>query len=148
MRWLPCPVNCNGSAGSGNKSAERRDQRTRAEGVTVCSVRHSKSVCAVPFNRASRNRSSLSCRVDVPGNPGWPPFLYCPAALFTRFRSLHIQTSWGDCQKGPTSFLPTVFKLTKFSRGDTKTANWTWRILAVLRFKAPNRGCNRHEKSR
>ena len=42
----------------------------------------------------------------------------------------------------------TVFELIKFSRGDTKTANWTWRILAVLRFKAPNRGCNRHEKSR
>jgi hypothetical protein len=51
---LPCPVNCNGSAGSRNKSAERRDQRTRADGVTVCPVRHSKSVCAVPFNRASR----------------------------------------------------------------------------------------------
>ena len=67
---LPCPVNCNGSAGSGNKSAERWDQRTRAELVTVCPVRHSKSVCAVPFNRASRNRSSLSWRVDVPGKPG------------------------------------------------------------------------------
>ena len=26
LRWLPCPVNCNGSAGSGNKSAERGDQ--------------------------------------------------------------------------------------------------------------------------
>ena len=66
---LPCPVNCNGSAGSGNKSAERWDQRTRAELMTVCPVRHSKSVCAVPFNRASRNRS-MSCRVDVPGCPG------------------------------------------------------------------------------
>ena len=67
---LPCPVNCNGSAGSGNKSAERRDQWTRTDGVTVCPVRHSKSVRAVPFNRASRNRSSLSCRVDVPRQSG------------------------------------------------------------------------------
>ena len=86
LRWLPCPVNCNGSAGSGNKSAERRDQRTRADGVTVCPVRHSKSVCAVPFNRASRNRS-MSCRVVVPGKPGRAPFPHRPAALFTRFRS-------------------------------------------------------------
>ena len=69
LRWLPCPVNCNGSAGSGNKSAERRDQRTRADGVTVCPVRHSKSVCAVPFNRASRY-CSMACRVEVPGKPG------------------------------------------------------------------------------
>ena len=83
---LPCLVNCNGSAGSGNKSAERWDQRTRAELVTVCPVRHSKSVCAVPFNRASR-WSSLSCRVDVPGKPGRPPLPHRPAALFTRFRS-------------------------------------------------------------
>ena len=69
LRWLPCPVNCNGSAGSGNKSAERRDQRTRADGVTACPVRHSKFVCAVPFNRVFRYRST-ACRVDVPGNPG------------------------------------------------------------------------------
>lgn len=83
---LPCPVNCNGSAESGNKSAERRDQRTRADEVTVCPVRHSKFVCAVPFSRASRY-CSMACRVDVPGNPGWAPFPHCPAALFTRFRS-------------------------------------------------------------
>ena len=69
LHGLPCPFNCNGSAGSGNKSAERRDQRTRADGVTVCPVRHSKSVCAVPFNRASRY-CPMTCRVDVPRNPG------------------------------------------------------------------------------
>jgi hypothetical protein len=37
--------------------------------VTVCPVRHSKSVCAVPFNRASRY-CSMACRVEVPGKPG------------------------------------------------------------------------------
>ena len=32
-----------------------------------------------------------------------------------------------------TGTTPTVFELIIFSRGDTKTANWAWRILAVLR---------------
>ena len=81
VAWVTVSGNCNGSAGSGNKSAERRDQRTRADWVTVYPVRHSKSVCAVPFNHASRNRSSRSCRVDVPGKPGWPPFPHCPVAF-------------------------------------------------------------------
>ena len=46
-----------------------------------------------------------------------------------------------------TGTTPTVFKLTKVSRGDTKTANWAWRILAVLRFKGPNRGVTDLEKA-
>ena len=41
---LPCPVNCNGSAGSGNKSAERRGSKDTGGRLTVC-PRQAFEVC-------------------------------------------------------------------------------------------------------